>query len=226
VDTKREKRKDVTAALEAFDRAMVTAWHDFYRSTVVGKRRGVRVALAGACEFIHAMEPDCFRKYERIHGVLISALCDLDRGITVPLLQPVGRGRLDDSWGYREVQRQAAATVRGLMDIDIKREKAIAAVAERLRFCGFMRGTERAVGKWYDEILPAGLKQKGRPRANVKNLGTSLKEHKIDASVHYIGGVRREIFALRVKGFSETRIREKLLDTLSTVVMKWRPSPY
>jgi hypothetical protein len=203
---------DLGPARQELAQTLIKAWRVYQASTDNG-REGVRIALAAAFEFIKDADPQSAEMFERFHMVVIAALSDRDEGITAPLLNGAGQGRETNSFGYQDIQRRAAATMRGLMDIRYKRNEAAKKVAETLTKNGFP-ATQRMVKEWYDERLPPEAKQKGRPPQSAPGAQSE------DAYLHYSVATNQE---------RPTRTNEQyvkfLLGELTWFARLWFPSP-
>jgi hypothetical protein len=199
--------------------ALAEAWRA-YNGCSDGGRLGVRIALAAACDFIETADPHAGEAFNRFTTVLIAALSDLDQGITAPLLKMTGgRGRATDSFAYRDIQRRAVATMACLMDARygrddaIKRDEAVRMLTRALTANGF-RTTKRAVGKWYDERLPAEAKQRrGRPPKSAPGPQSE------DARLHYVIANHRAASA-----DSSSQYVKDLLAELTWFARLWFPS--
>jgi hypothetical protein len=185
---------------------LAKAWR-VYGNSNDGGRRGVRLALAAALDYIAAADPHAAETFDRFVTVMVAALDDLDKGITAPLLKKGARqGRETDSFGHRDTQNRAAAAMASLMDAGSSRDDAAKKVAAALAKGGF-RTTKRAIAKWYDERLPAEVKQrKGRPSKS------SPAEQDDSARLDYVLAIHQH------------QDSKSLLDELTWFARLWFPS--
>src|SRR5258708_813992 len=127
---------DLGPARQELAQTLIKAWR-VYQDSPDNGREGVRIALAAAFEFIKDADPQSAEMFERFHMVVIAALSDRDEGVTAPLLQGAGQGGERDSFAYQDIQRRAAATMRGLRDIRYKRNETAKKEAETITKNGF-----------------------------------------------------------------------------------------
>jgi hypothetical protein len=223
ISTGKLAEKHLGPARQKLTQSLSVAW-DAYQGSSDSGRRGVRIAIAAACEFIEAADTQCGEMFDRFNTVLVAALHNLDRGVTAPLLTSTAKyGRKTDSFAYRDVQRRAVATMAGLMDVGYARDDAAKTVATTLGENGF-RTTRRAVEKWYDERLPADVKpRKGRPPKSAPDKETKSApdeeddDGKINAYLHHV--------VIAAQSHRKKRRDKFLLDELTWFIRLWFPSP-
>ncbi len=172
-----------TALAESFEQA----WAEYIDNNGDGGRRGVRRALATAVDHITAGDPQAGEVFDRFVTVLVAALDDLDRGVTAPLLKPGARDTQNpDSFARKDIRRRAVATMAVLMDANVGRDDAAEKVTAVLAENGF-HVTVITLKRWYDERLPAEVKQrKGRPPKRVSGGQDRDAQHQLDARLHYV----------------------------------------
>jgi hypothetical protein len=199
-------KEDFGPVRQKLAQSLNKAWRAYQGSSDNG-REGVCIALAAACDFIEAVDPQAGEMFDRFNTVLVAALNDLDKDVTAPLLKKAtGYDREKDSFAHRDLQSRAAAAVAGLMDARYLRDDAAKKVMATLTKNGFPT-TQRTVEKWYDERLPAGVKKrKGRPPKSAP--GTQSE----DARLHYVVN--------QARGTAKF-----LLDELTFFTRLWFPSP-
>jgi len=142
--------KDIPAAVRQLSRGLDQARQEWNASSDSG-RQAMIVALAAVSNFISSVDLKCGLKYSTFHMVLIAALHDLEDGVITPILKHknIGRGRRS-GFSRRQLDWHAAATMRSLMDIGIKRPGAAKKVSDALRRCGVSNATVRSVTDCYD----------------------------------------------------------------------------
>jgi len=69
---------------------LAKAWR-LYGNSDDGGRRGVRLALAAALDYVATADPQAGEMFDRFVTVMVTALDDLDRGIAAPLLKKGAR---------------------------------------------------------------------------------------------------------------------------------------
>ncbi len=205
-------KEDFGPVRQKLAQSLNKAWRAYQGSSDNG-REGVCIALAAACDFIEAVDPKAGEMFDRFNTVLVAALNDLDKGVTAPLLKKaIGYDRQADSFAYRDLRSRAAAAVAGLMHAGYARDDAAKKVTAKLTENGFQT-TQRAVKKWYDERVPAGIKRrKGRPPKSAPGIESD------DARLHYLTATDG-----RSRG-TEQHARF-LLDELTFFTRLWFPSP-
>jgi hypothetical protein len=209
-------KNNINAARQELGRRLTCALRN-YEGSSDGGRRGARMAVAAAYHFIAAAAPQCAGKFTLFNMVLVAALSDLDRGVVTPLVKKVGNGRKTDGFAYKDIQHRAAATMRSLMDIGFNRNDAAKNVAETLYRNGF-DATPRAVEKWYDERIPAELKQERRPGKS-----TQRPKDQSEGYAFYVAVTNGRVNSLKGKGYKQKKISEELLDELRCFIRLWFP---
>jgi len=176
-----------------------------------GGRRGVRLALAAALDYIATADPQAGEVFDRFVMVLVAALNDLDRGVRAPLLKPGARDvQNPESFARRDVRRRAVATMAVLMDADVGRDDAAEKVTTVLAENGF-RVTAITLKRWYDERLPAEVKpRRGRPPKPLSGGQDHDAQHQLDARLHYVTTAHQDA--------------ETMLNELAWFVRLWFPS--
>jgi hypothetical protein len=210
-------KKKSGGARQELDRDLTHALREYARSPDSG-RRGICMAIAAAYNFIAAVAPQCSDKFNLINMVLVAALCDLDRGIATPLVKKNGHGRDTDGFAYKEIRHLAAATMRSLMDIGFDRDQAANKIANTLTRNGLRHATPRAVKKWYDETIPAELKQRRRPRTSPRH-----PKDQTDSYMFHRAVTNRIVYMSKRKGYTQKKISDELLDELSCRIQLWFP---
>jgi hypothetical protein len=182
----REGAEDLGPARQKLTEALAEAWRA-YRGRADNGREGVRMGLAAALQFVEAVDPQSGEMFDRFLTVLIAALSDLDKGITAPLLKPGARDiQNPDSFARKDIRRRAVATMAALMDARYNRDDAAEKVTAVLAENGF-HVTVITLKRWYDERLPAEVKQrKGRPPKSVSGGRDRDAQHQLDARLHYV----------------------------------------
>jgi len=189
--------------------ALEEAWAAYVSNNGDGGRRGVRLALAAALEYVAGADPHASEMFDRFVTVMVAALDDLDRGVTAPLLKPGARDSQNpDSLARKDIRRRAVATMAVLMDANVGRDDAAEKVTAVLAENGF-HVTVITLKRWYDERLPAEVKQrKGRPP---KSGGQDRDaQHQLDARLHYVTTAHQGA--------------DTMLDELAWFVRLWFPS--
>jgi len=167
--------------------ALEEAWAAYINNNGDGGRRGVRLALAAALNYVAAADPHAGEMFDRFVTVMVATLDDLDRGVTAPLLNPGARDTQNpDSFARKDIRRRAVATMTGLMDAGHGRDDAAEKVTTVLAENGF-RVTAITLKRWYDERLPAEVKQRrGRPPKSLFGGQDHDAQHQLDARLHYV----------------------------------------
>jgi hypothetical protein len=212
---------NVGIARKNLDRALTEALQN-YQGSSDGGRRGTRMAIGAACEFIAVAAPQCKAKFNLINMVLVAALSDLDRGVVAPLVKKIGRGREKDSLAYRDIQHRAAATMASLMQIEFNHKAAAKKVADTLVRNGLRNATPRAVEKWYEERLPASVKRKRRPRTSKKRAQDPGHSYAYDL---YVSGTSKVVTTMKRDGCKQNKICDALLYELAYFIQLWIPAP-
>ncbi len=126
-------KEELDVARQKLASALDEAKREYQDGSDTGPRRGVRIALAAVGEFIKTADPQSGEKFGLFAMVLVAALADLDRGVVAPLFEKcAGYDRGKDSFGYKDIQMRAAATMAGLMDAGDSRDDAAKRVADKL----------------------------------------------------------------------------------------------
>jgi hypothetical protein len=196
------------AARRQLDRALQGALQELRRSSG-GRRQAVRMALAGVSDFIQAIAPASAPKFDKILQILIAALCDLDRGIPVPMFEPepLGRGRRPDSFGRQQIIAYAIATTDSLIDAGLAAQNAESATAKALHDCGFVLGeghhvSQTTVHKWREK-----------------------RKQYTNSHLIYVVATNGLLNKMIVERRTANQVRDGLLENLRDVVRTWHSGP-